>query len=350
MPDPNRVNTSGTVSETSEISGVPLADRKQVIATAQQLIPLVVQRISKYPVVLATRIPAVCLSSAAVAPETDLKILTELATFLLVIFTIDDFVDGSPQFQQELGIPTADLLTLCNKVVQNGGQLDQVEVSSKLAPPAQQLVDLLASCCQVYQNYSAESQHYYYPFFVYRFERLMETMNQELLWQTTFKTTNTLPSMDEYLLNGSDSIASPAAMAAFLTMLGLTPTATPIELNASIHTWEPLEKFSLSSGIVIRLVNDIGGFERELAEQKPNSVLILMQQANIGKEEAKSRILGQADTYLKLLENDLVQKLPLELQKWGESVVRLTRFSRDYSLTREFYDFSKQQLANLAHS
>lgn len=75
----------------------------------------------------------------------------------------------------------------------------------------------------------------------------------------------------------------------------------------------------------VRLANDLRGFRREVAEGKPNAVLIRMRWAEVGEEQARQFVRSEQQNYRREL-SALVSALPPGLSGWGTSVLRFCDF------------------------
>jgi hypothetical protein len=340
-----------SIESPNALTGIATTDRAAVVALAQKLYPLIMERIEHFGVCLPVRVPAVALSSAAMLPQTSPEVLTELGVFLMIIFAIDDLADGLIITGDSVDLSA--FLERCSQVVEGADMAVPPAIlePSPDEPILEQVLTLLGECCGNLQKLSSansvDTQQVYYRLFKRRFKLLMQSMQMELNWQHAFKASGAHPNLAEYLLNGQESIASPTVLAGLLIMMGQDldqPTGSHAELFSLIET------VSLYCGASIRLINDIGGFKRELAEGKPNSVLILMWERQLTEQAAKGEILKAADWYLRKLTQIVATSLPATLQPWGDAVVRLTNFCRDYYLAHEFYEFSPEKLAKLAAS
>jgi Terpene synthase family 2, C-terminal metal binding len=339
-------------SAVNEISGIPVEDRMQVLKTAQKIYPIVVKWIKKYPVISPKRVPSVCLSSAATGFNLHSNIITQLSILGLVLFAIDDLADGAIGSYTDEQIE--DLLSLYTEIVKSGGSsfdnypylLNKFTIidNSQLWV---QLANALAEFCKETKNNLFE--HSYYHFFIKHFSLCMESWLVELHWRHLFKSTKIYPTYNQYLVNGEKSIGLSTMLSALLGMVIKEVIISKLPVPQFDNIENILDSLMFSYSISIRLANDICSFEREHFEQKPNSLLILMLANKLTEKEAEAVLLQEIEKYVD--KADLVQNyLPKNLQIWGDSVRRLTLFSKDFYLSREFHNFSIEMLSELVDS
>lgn len=350
--------------EINELSGIPSIDRPRILQTARRIYPVVENWLKDYPVLSTKRLPAICLTSAAMCPNNTDEVVIEMTIFSMILIGLDDLIDDHAKYQLTT-TQIRSLLKTWENVVKDGGK-GSVETkllasvnSSKFAllSAEHQVTIALAKFCQKLQTFPYAPD--YYEFFIRRFSLLMNSMSQELDWQDKLKSHKLYPAYHDYLVNGRESIEAPTLMTALLIIAG--PSREHINNTISnpftqSRLLTQLEEILFSCGSSIRLTNDIGGFERELVEQKPNSVSILLHQQKrlvttkldekmeqIFLKNVKDAVLREADGYQQQLEKQL-ERLPKALVSWGNSVLRVTSFCRDFSLAREFYTLSLEML------
>jgi hypothetical protein len=323
--------------EASEVSGIPVLDRPQVLQVAQAVLPSVMEWIKPYPVILPLRVSSTCLACAAMSPYAPQEAIVLSAAFSLVVFALDDVVDGVIGSYSEVELDQ--WLGKWAEVVQLEGKLSfELENSGSILSPAEQVTVSLARFCRELKNFPGAST--LYPFFSNLFTSIIESTRIELNWQQQFKHRGSYPHYSEYLANGQFSIAAPGVVVGLLIMTSPADPGSELAL---------LKEVALGCGKIIRLANDLRSYEREKLEQKPNSLSILMHKAGLSEEQAEALVLEETAAAIKRL-HDLVERLPSTLRDWGDSVKRLAWFSKDWYQVREFHDFSKEQLAALSSS
>ncbi len=335
----------------TELSGIPIAERAQVVKTAQLICPTVVNWIKEYPVILPVRVPSTCLFWAATSPVLEHIVITEAALLSFVVFAIDDIADGV------IGLHTneqiEDLLTFYTNIVQSGGANyhSYPHFLNKFtnfddSQPWLQTAKALAKCCQEILTFPSASASYH--FFVKHFSLCMESMRVELQWRQDFEQTQSLPTYEQYLKNGRESVALSALVAGVLAMVQELPVDAKLE-SSQFDLESLLDELILTYSASIRLANDVRGFERERIENKPNSLLILMLANSLTEKEAEAIALKEMENYRDKADS-MLPWLPESLQVWGSAVKRLTWFCTEFFKIREFHHFSKEMLAELARS
>jgi hypothetical protein len=381
-----------------ELSGILSTDRQAVLKLATQSYPQVVEWTRKFPIIAPQRIPAVCLATAAIlAPvpnqENSTATIATLAIvkgaiFSLLVAAIDDIDDGglkgTPLEKPTLDLEDKkDLWTRCRKIVEKMGPIPSSEQEALSQPKktndfSEQLEQALAQWCQdvISKGQEAYLETCWYALFREHFNRMLDTMTQEAEWQTAYKGSEESRkqlfeklNLGKYLTNGAESIAAPAVLSATtLILLTTSPKSFsssnrplraanfPAELPAELKTLT--DSMLLECGMATRLANEIAGYQRELQEEKINSLIILRKGEKLDEEPAIKAILTKLDEELDLLRKDGSHLLLPEdseptsivLQKLAALTLHLAFFARDFYLTREIHAFSKEMLLNLTKS
>lgn len=332
--------------EASEISGIPQQDQRRVAEIASAIYPKVAEWTGQFPAILQDRVPSVCLACAATTPDFGDQVSAYTSIISLVLFAIDDVADGSVGVYTD---PQLDnLLSAFAVIVKNVGTGQEISFQgldnlpqAGADKPWVIVAQALEKLCREIKAFPAASL--YYSFFAKRFGLLMEAMRAELNWRIAYEQNESYPTYQEYLTNGQESIASPTVAACVLAMVGQAANRPAPELESL------LDELTLACGASTRLANDIRSFERERLEHKPNSLLIRMLFDGISEKEAEKFVIEQVDAHLERTRS-LAVLLPEALKAWGDSVVRLTSFTRDYYLTREFHNFPLEKLNEVKSS
>lgn len=337
----------------TEVSSIPIEERKKVLQNAQLLYPNIVNWVQEFPAILPLRLPSVCFSSSSTI-GLDMKLAegTQLSALSLVIFAIDDIADSAIGSYTDEQIE--DLLTLYINIINSGGKsyhsylhlLEKFTVVDDSQSWAQ-VANALARCCREIKAFPCASV--YYQFFAKHFCLCIEAMRAELHWRQAFERTKTYPTYEEYLIAGQKSIGLPTVVAGLLAMIGPPSVTSTLDSSHFDNLESLLDEVVLTYGNAVRLQNDIRSFERENIEQKPNTISILMLTNNLAEKEAEAIVLKGIDTYLEKADL-LLPLLPESLQPWGHCARRLSWFAKSFYLTREFHDFSIDMLSELAAS
>lgn len=349
--------------EINKLSGIPSIDRTRVIQLTQQIYPAAKSWLNDYPALPLKKLPTFCLTSAAISPNSNKQVVTELAIFLMLLVSIDDIIDERSKYRITTE-QARQLLKEWGKIVKESGEDNKSSnfIISKLplATPQEQLSHALTKFCHSLKTFPYAKD--YYSLLSHRFNLLMNSMIVELDWQEQFITQGKQPAYQDYVINGRESIEAPTLMIALLILNGPSWEQLNIGMSASLvqkRIISQLEELLFSCGSSIRLVNDIGGFERELIEQKPNSISVLLhhqkqllttkldeKMEQVFLKNVKDAVLREADNYQQQLEKQ-VKRLPEALADWGTSVLRITKFCHDFCLAGEFYSLSLEMLQSL---
>jgi hypothetical protein len=337
----------------SEVSSIPVEERKKILQNAQLIYPYVVNWVKDFPAILPLRLPSVCFSSSStIGIDMQPAEGTQLSALSLVIFAIDDIADGAIGSYADEQIE--DLLTLYVNIINSGSEsyhsylhlLEKFTVIDDSQTWAQ-VANALARCCREIKAFPSASV--YYPFYAKHFCLCIEAMRAELHWRQAFERTKAYPSYEEYLIAGQKSIGLPTVVSGLLVMTN-SPPVTPIFDNSHFDNLESLlDAVVLTYGNAVRLQNDIRSFERENIEQKPNTISILMLANKLTEKEAEAIVLKEIDIYLEKADV-LLPLLPESLQPWGRCARRLSWFAKSFYLSREFHNFSLEMLSELARS
>ncbi|EYF08697.1 terpene synthase family protein [Chondromyces apiculatus] len=320
---------------TPAIAWIDPADRALVADLGRRMYPDVVAWTSRFPSALSDRIPNVCLTWAATCPDASLPLLVTLSRWAMATFAVDEVMDGSryDHAQRE------ELLTLCARAVEDKGRSEHSELPRSLpggvAEPWREVLDAVTVVCREVRALPAADR--YYPLFAQDMTRMLRGMSRELAWQQALVTRGAYPSYEEYLHCGALTIGAPAGVALLLCgSSGRWP-------GASVETGELAalrEEIALACGASIRLANDLRTYAREMREQKPNSVSILVHVHRLAQDAARARIEEVQKQHGQRLAQ-LAAELPEALERWGAWVVRLERVSTSLYRNHDFHDASE---------
>ena len=339
----------------NEIGGIPAVDQGRVLHLTELLAPSVEEWTKDFLILSlskeqASRLYSTTLACSAMSPNAPLDAIKQTSVLSLILFALDDVVDGVIGNYTDEQIE--DFLTLYSRLATEVGPNQTLAASppslqSVMADqrqPGTQVALALAKCCAELRAAPAAVANY--PFFARRFALLMESMRTELHWRQQFQQGSSYPAYPEYMLNGRESIVAPSVLAALLVMSG-PPLVDHLALVSNLTAL--LDEVVLTSGSCVRLSNDLRSFGREKMEGKPNSILILTLAQGMTETEATLAVDHETDLYLQRLK-ELVTLLPVELAKWGEATQRLAWFAKEWYKVREFHAFTKEMLTKLAQN
>ncbi|HEY1626333.1 MAG TPA: terpene synthase family protein [Streptosporangiaceae bacterium] len=238
----------------------------------------------------STRLQAVALSMTAMCPDSGERTLVQCGRLGAIILEIDDVMDISA------GDPT--LLAEC-RAIALGRRLFY-----PLTPNPHIVVALEELCNEI------DSSH-----FRRCFADCMTGMSVEYGQRQEFLRSGKVPAYAEYLAWAVSTISTTALWAAVGALDGY-PARAEHELRGAVCE---------TGSLCVRLANDLRGFRRELAEGKPNAVLIQMHEAGVAEERARELVDAERRKHYREL-SGLVSALSAGLSGWGQSVLRFCDF------------------------
>lgn len=328
-----------TVTDTGlrDVTDIGILQEPAVMALAKEIEPELRRWTEEYPAIPRNRIPSVSLTYAATCLSLGRHVMLVTAKVTLLLFAIDDIVDGAI-------VPLSDddattFLRLCRDLVVSKGNVDIEERTRALTSPLPaELVALWNDTALALQRYCAALDELaradiYYPFFARMFVGAMEGMIFEVNSRRRFIEAQAIPSYDEYMDAGKKSIASPIVCAAMLSALG--PDIDPMTIKLHAHA---MDEFAYTGGACVRLANDVRSFAREAeVEKRPNSMMILLISDQLSEAAAEAEVIRRAnDALLEMTEQ--AKALPNPLARWARSSRSFTALMRDWYMVREFHD------------
>jgi hypothetical protein len=228
-----------------------------------------------------------------------------VAQYVFWLFCLDDHLDRAclangeapaDDYEAQLAFLSMFLLDLAG--VKNS-QIDTLglgRMTGREPKMTSMLVSLRDSLAEIYGTTKravpagavASSGEYVAQNFAIQLARMNETWRQELDDSAARRAglTSSIPDMEYYLRRGSVSI-------------GLPPIATVpmcFELDPQ-GSWERCAAHILSAGYICRLCNDLGNWQREVAERKINAVVIALAESGLdpfGVDEIQGREVERA--------------------------------------------------------
>jgi len=335
---------SQTPQSSGELSGVPAAERARVIAATRRVYAEVAAWAKRFPVILPVRIPNTCLTWAATLPEDALPAIGTLSRQSLILFALDDLVDGAIGSYTHEQIER--MLDLYRGMVMNGDQASEEAGSlspSDASPPWAQVARGLAESYGEVSGYPHGVD--YYPFIAKHFAMGMDAMSKELEWQRAFLANKFYPTYQEYMGHARSSIMSPALLA---TQIAVTRSRREASYAKDARIMSCLDQIALAVGTCVRLANDIRSHARELLfENKTSSIAIVMMSRNLTEQEARLHILDEMAACIETLP-PLVAALPVELRACGCQAIRHVEIVKEMFLAQEFHHLSKEVSLALA--
>lgn len=323
-----------------ELPGIPAQDRHRVLQMTSSLIPLVSEAIKGRHVFAPRRVAPTCLIIAAAAPFANANDVFDAAMIALTIYAIDDVTDGVLGYSDA---QVEEVLRAAEAMAYSPASVRRAPLSAStldLSDASRDITDVIGACFDRLRSHPGKGK--FFASLVDRFMLLAESMRREIHWQRSFQTTGSLPGYDEYFANGRESVGIPATMAAFLILL--TPAAEAGDLLPSAYA-SFVDEFTAACSGSVRLLNDVCGFDRELAAGKPNAVTIVMREKGLSLVDAKAVVLRESGA-LEERVTEMSRSCPVHLRAWADSALRLVACCRGLSPLRETRDISEEMLAD----
>ena len=305
----------------SPFSGIAAHDVERVVERTRSLVPSLERWRANYPSLLPQRATASMFAAAAMLPDASDDILLHIAQIYLVLFAMDDIVDGEIENYDQAQIET--VLQHYAAIARSPDRHDWGDVDA-FDPIERAAQDVFRGLQQ------ARGAAHSYTTWLRTFDRFLECFAIEATMARTFRDTGVLPTFDEYMAIGQTTIAVPT----FGWMMVVVLVADSVDgkgVDAAIN------RSLVECGRGVRLLNDVRSYRREQAEGKPNSLTILIAQG-MGEIEAEHEIVRRADAHLAALAVEIAA-LPASCSAWGVAMLRLGQFLRGFYLSREFHDF-----------
>jgi hypothetical protein len=278
-----------------------------------------------YALIRTVRTYPLALSVSAAAPFENRLELLNTARVNLWVFTLDDLFD-------EEGLPPAVLLerAASYRAIAHGEPL--ADASDPLALALGEVMSGLAT----------------YPLFqVLREEwanalcRTIDGMVQEHRWRLAYRRDGlaALPAYEEYVENGLKSVGGPPYVWSAIITTG--DASVPWHLR---H----LREMERVASTCVRLANDLQSFTKEIAEEKPNSLLIVRQamiRRGLAPEDAlhEAQISIQAAITRELADLDSLEAQARTRTGRPEAVTaNIARFVCEFYARYDYHTFAKE--------
>ncbi|MBC7542232.1 MAG: hypothetical protein H7338_05835 [Candidatus Sericytochromatia bacterium] len=311
------------------VSPVP-ADLAPLRTRAGALAAEITPWAARFPIVSPKRFQGACLAAVVSDPAAEPGRLAALATFFLSLWAMDDVIDGVIPAGYDDAQRLAILGHLRRVTTGDTAPLAPDGLPADAMAPWAQAVSLHAGVCDsLRQSPGAAS---YYAAFARRFGLMLDSWKQEERWKTDALRHGRYPSVADYLTNGRESVIHPAILIALLVMQ--PPAAMPAWPTIAAA----VEPVLIAAGTGVRLANDLRSYVRDLAEQKPTALSLLMREQHLDLAAAEAGLLAAIATQRRDLDATIAT-LPSSLSAWGAEAGRLTGFGIDVYLAREFHQF-----------
>ncbi|PTL82370.1 terpene synthase family protein [Vitiosangium sp. GDMCC 1.1324] len=252
MPSPDKAS----LLKSKYLSALPSDVQARVFELTAELARPLGEWVARYPFMRAVRVPQIALTLAAAGPFRDAPALLPCTRLVAWIFAVDDMMD-------EGLIPYAEL---CARVERCLPILDGAEGSTGQDDPLFQGLREIRDEFARSPLFPALQPHWSHAT-----RQLLGGMQREDQWSAQYRESGQRerPSFEAYLDNGFYSIGVPATYRGALITLG----------DESVPSHLPrLREMEREASICVRLANDVRSYEREVAEQKLNSLTLLQQE------------------------------------------------------------------------
>jgi hypothetical protein len=312
------------------LSGIDQAHRGEVLEIAVQVFNRTSEWITSYPFMgnseaMSNRALWCSLYGAATFREGTLSQAVDIAALTMVIFSLDDLMDGvlADRSRSEL-----DKFARTCKAVPFNGNIENEDIDSIEG-------GILGACVDIFSRFSRYPAYSWAQgYLAGHWARCVEGMRQETLWRLRAAP---LPTFEQYIENGAQSIFSTFVSAIFITMWDLS------ELDQQVlSAWD---EANLHIALTIRLYNDLRTAEREAVEGTPNAYSLLLEGGGTPKH-AVERLLATA--------GEEIEAFSFAASKFEQSLAastRTVRCSTDFSccwyIARDTHHVTLRELAHL---
>lgn len=299
--------------------GIPKELQERLQARVGELLPALMAWRERFPAILASRLKPATLGSVAGHPDVTLEQQQLIAKVGLLVFAVDDIADG------EIGtLEDAELQRVFERYVETVRAPEAQEwTGSDEASVVGAAVRDVAR-----QLHAAPGAGRFLALWQEHFQRMCSGHLTELRDKRRYQREGALPTLEHYLDVSRWTCGAPMYHSAVLVVLAPELATSPLQ--------EPLVEHALSDMALLgRWMNDVRSLERERAEGKVNS-LILLCAAGLSEAQAEREAVERSGKHLESLE-DVAGRLPASLRPWGRTLVATGHFSRMFYMQREFH-------------
>lgn len=320
--------------QASFFDALELKEKRATQEAVATLVNLLGECAQQYPFIRTVRIPAVALLVATIAPRLDSLDMALLGKLVLWIFGIDDAID-------EGVIALADLRRKFIKqwyAAANSGLLEHGE--------GNELARLLSGIRGELSEYRAFTS--LCGDWSANVRLIAQAMARECQYTLRYRAggAGSLPSIHEYIQNGTHSIGVPLWMSTLLITLN-----APLVEEQSALADEAIK----CSAAAVRLYNDFQTLDKEIRDGKVNSIIIkyhaiLDQNPNMAQEaallQARLHTLQMADSYTQRCD-DLARHIQTEGGKFEDSIRRMAPFHGSFYREHDFHTTTTAKIDDL---
>ncbi|MGH2457311.1 MAG: terpene synthase family protein [Chloroflexota bacterium] len=297
-------------------------DRTRVFELSEQVAGKLERWAARYPVIRAVRVRPLALSIAAAAPFSSVEALVSTGRVSLWVFTLDDLFDEECE-------STDDLLHRADAYRAIAANQLTLHSGDSLAKALRDARDDLAR----YPLFSSLEREW-----VGALTKTIDGMVREHQWRQDdrHQRADRLPSYEAYLANGRFSIGGPPHV--WSAVIATNDPSTPDHLD---H----LRVMERIASTCIRLANDLRSADKEIAEEKVNSLVLLSlptREAGLTRAEAAERPMARIrrDVAHGLSElDDLLAHAPTLTGQPEAAIAGIARFVCEFYTRYDYHTF-----------
>ncbi|MGW1997608.1 terpene synthase family protein [Embleya sp. NPDC001921] len=328
----NHALDSTLTSKPDPLGCVAPADRAGVLQTARAVLADITRWTANYPVMghpgdISSRATYSSLHYATAFASGTRQQAFELAALTLVVFSLDDLMDGV------LGTHTHPEIEEFARACKNA--LSDPSAGDGLAPDDRLVVQALHDIFSRLARYSAFD--WARDYLAASWAQCIDAMRQETRWRLRL---DPPPSYDRYIENGDFSIFTPAFAAVYVIVTdvpGLTPPEHGAWTTAVLHATR-----------AVRLCNDLRSAAREELEGTPNAYALLLDEGK-SPHQATGSLLAAAQQAMTSL-HMTARPLPSKLHAAREALINATHFYCNWVLNQDTHNYLPEDLDRRARS
>ena len=310
------------------LAALPDEVRTRVFEVTSQLARPLGEWVARHPLMRPVRVPQICLTLAVPDPYCDVAALQPAVRLVAWIFAVDDLTD-------EGNVSPDEVWARLERCLQ---RLESAQAPGEAEDPLYQGLWEIREDVARLPLFSALRKDWERSL-----RQLVDSMRREHQWSTRYREfpEQPLPTYSEYVENGRCSVGVlPIFLSAFMAV------GKP-EMLARLPALFVLEQQAASC---IRLANDLRSYEKEMAEGKLNSIVLvrreLAQREGLSEAAALERAVAFTRERIKegLAQCEVLARAEGNPPGWAELfLIRIAGFSCDFythhdyhhSLTRE---------------
>jgi Terpene synthase family 2, C-terminal metal binding len=281
------------------------------------------QWVAQYPLIRRVRVWPLSLSVTAAAPFCSVESLVSMARMNLWVFTVDDL------FDEEI-VPFSELqrrIVRYQQILDGGASLRERERDTLT-----NALEDIRNDLSTYPLFSSLEQYWKHAV-----SQTLASMAVEHRCRNIYRTSQALPSYEDYVQHGVYSIGAPPHV--WTTLIAINDASTLSHI-------ERLQRMEYETSLCIRFANDLQSHAKELREGKINSIIIRQRElaaagmdAETALEDARASARSRIRDSLNRL-TALQNRDSTETGQPEQAIADIARFVTDFYVHHDYHTFT----------